>query len=638
MTDTMNPTMRVGLELHQQLDTKRKLFCPCPPTIRDDPPDGFFIRRLRPTRSELGETDPAALFEFKRGRLYYYEYYTDTTCLVECDDEPPHDMDEEAIDVCLTIAELLNSDVVDEIHPMRKIVIDGSNTSGFQRTAVVALGGSITVSGRPIRIQSICLEEDAARAVGDGDSKEIKRYRLDRLGIPLVEVSTAPDITSPKEAQEVALALGLLLRSTGRVRRGLGTIRQDVNVSIAGGAVIEIKGLQEIELLGTTVELEVRRQERLLQIRDELALRGVRPEDISGSIHDVTTVFEHTQSGLIRAAISKGGVVLAVVLPGFSGLLSREIQPGRRFATELSDYAKFWGGVGGIVHTDELPRYGITAEEVHSLRKMVGARNDDGVVLVASDVDSSRLALDAVVDRARHAVRGVPPETRVPLPDGTTKYARPRPGSERMYPETDVRPVKISQSRLRSILETLPEPLDKKEQRFTSEYGLSRELARQIVRSPHLDLFEHILSSVNVPATLVATTLENTLVSLKREGCPTDNLSDSALLEVFRAVSAGRISPDQLPDLLRIIAEQPSTGVEQAISSMATSSTSTDDALRLIRRVVNERIDYVLARGENASAGLMGIVMKELRGKIDGKTVKQLLDNEIWQALNQNRG
>ncbi|MHA1951452.1 MAG: Glu-tRNA(Gln) amidotransferase subunit GatE [Candidatus Thorarchaeota archaeon] len=331
--------LMVGLELHQQLNTERKLFCHCATVIRDDEPDGDFIRRLRPTQSEMGEIDPAALFEFQRQKRFYYEYYNDTTCLVEADEEPPHDLCEEAVDICLTMSTFLHSKPVDEIHPMRKIVIDGSNTTGFQRTAIIANGGEIIVGDKTIGIQTICLEEDAARKIADDDKNNTRIYRLDRLGIPLIEVATDPDIRTPDEAQEVALALGLLLRSTGKVKRGLGTIRQDVNVSIKDGAIIEIKGFQQLDMLSELVELEVQRQATLLEIRDELKTRGIKPNDVKKKIVDVTGIFAKSESKVIESATKSGGVVHAVKLPGFAGLIGKEIQPERRLGTELSDYA-----------------------------------------------------------------------------------------------------------------------------------------------------------------------------------------------------------------------------------------------------------------------------------------------------------
>ncbi len=623
----------VGLELHQQLDTQRKLYCHCPTSVRDDEPDGKLIRRLRPTQSEMGEIDPAALFEFQKQKRFCYEYYNDTTCLVEIDEEPPHNLCEKAIDICLTMTNFLESKPVDEIHPMRKIVIDGSNTTGFQRTAIVAMGGKILVGDKEIGIQTICLEEDAARKIADDDKNNMRIYRLDRLGIPLIEVATDPDIRSPMEAQDVALAIGTLLRSTGKVKRGLGTIRQDVNISIKGGAIIEIKGFQQLDMLSTLVEFEAQRQETLLKIRKELHKRGISSKEIKNTPIDVTDLFAKSDSKVIMKAIKSVGKVYAVKLPGFAGLIGMELQPERRLGTEFSDYAKFWGNVGGIFHTDELPRYGITENDVSNLCKFMKTKENDAVVLVASDEVNCIDAIEAVIKRAKTAVEGVPTETRTPLPNGTSKYARPRPGSSRMYPETDVRPVKITQSRLKKIKKNMPESIEIKEKRFVKELNLSTDLAHQISRSINVDLFEKVLLETQASTTLVAATLENTLVSLHRDDVPTDNLQENHFIELFSLIQDGKLSPEAIPEVLTYIANNSDKTVQEALEVTGLTMVSTKEIEELIQQIVTERKEFIKDQGERSIGGLMGIVMKELGGKVDGKTVKNLLQIEIKKII-----
>ncbi|MDI9645022.1 MAG: Glu-tRNA(Gln) amidotransferase subunit GatE, partial [Candidatus Verstraetearchaeota archaeon] len=248
------PPLRAGLEIHQQLDTRAKLFCACPTRLVDRDPDFSVLRRLRPTHSEMGQVDRAALFESTRQKDFTYQGHFGSVCLVELDEEPPHELNREAVEVALTVAAMMNMKPVDEIHVMRKIVIDGSNTTGFQRTAKVAFDGWVEVEGKKVSIQSLCLEEDAARKVSE--SPEGAVYRLDRLGIPLVEVTTGPDITSGEDAERVALAIGRILKATGKMKRGLGTIRQDLNVSVEGGTRVEIKGVQELGAISTVVEYE----------------------------------------------------------------------------------------------------------------------------------------------------------------------------------------------------------------------------------------------------------------------------------------------------------------------------------------------------------------------------------------------
>ncbi len=466
-----------GIEIHQQLDTEEKLFCHCPTMLREIPEhNGEFFRYLRATVSEMGEIDRAAQEEMKHDRKFQYLTY-DTTCLVENDEEPPAPLNNEALSTCLTIAKMFGMTPVPQVHTMRKLVIDGSNTSGFQRTALVAFGGALPNGAR---IETICLEEEAAQRVKD------EVFSLDRLGIPLVEITTAPDMHTPEDVQAVAEYIGMVLRSTGKVKRGLGTIRQDVNISIAKGARVEIKGVQELDLIAEVVRREVMRQQNLLSIRDDLRNRGAVIEATAGV--DVTSLFGDTKSTVLK----KAKKVYAVTLKGFAGILGREIQPERRLGSEMSDYAKKCG-VGGIFHTDELPAYGITAEEVTRLRSHMGAGGQDGVVLVAGAHEKqAACAINQVITRARLALseRAVPEETRKMLENGSTAYMRPLPGAARMYPETDVLPVLIDDARYEAV--TIPELLTKKAGRFVQAYGIEKNYATQLASSEKLPLFDQL--------------------------------------------------------------------------------------------------------------------------------------------------
>jgi glutamyl-tRNA(Gln) amidotransferase subunit E len=440
--------LKVGLEIHQQLDTKAKLFCQCKPELFKEPPEITFLRRLRPTQSELGQIDPAAYFEFQKGIKILYEANSETSCLVEMDEEPPHPLNMEAVEIALTVALMLNAKPVEEIHVMRKTVIDGSNTTGFQRTCVIALNGKIKIANKTVPIQHISLEEDAARKMGEEEGNII-RYRIDRLGIPLIEIATAPVINTPKEAGEVALAIGKILRATGKVKRGLGTIRQDLNISIPNGALTEIKGVQELELLPLVVEYEVQRQLNLIKISQELKAIGAKEEELKEEYYDVTEVFKQTKCKVIQKALNKNQKVLAIKLPKFKNFLKRELIPNLRLGTEMADRAKFWGRVGGIFHTDELPAYGITTQEIEELKIAVRASEEDAIVFVADNPENAKEALKAVLERAKETLKGVPEETRAANPDGTTRYMRPRPGAARMYPETDIPPTQITEDHIK---------------------------------------------------------------------------------------------------------------------------------------------------------------------------------------------
>ena len=620
--------LRVGLEIHRQLDTRIKLFCHCPTLPSINPPTLKFERRLRPTQSELGQIDPAALFEFHRGRTVRYEADPDTSCLVELDEEPPHPLNPEAVDIAMTISLLFQAPILDEVHVMRKIVIDGSNTTGFQRTAVIGLNGKLSVDGKEIPIQQVTLEEDAARKTGETNNSIV--FRLDRLGVPLIEVATGPVINSPEESGEVALAIGHLLRSTRRVKRGLGSIRQDLNVSIKNGALTEIKGVQELDLVSKAVEFEVRRQLELLKIRDELKARGIIPESIGGDPVDVTPLVSSSESSVVQSSLKRGGVVLAVKLPGFKGLLKRELMPGVRFGTEMAKRAVFYGRVGGIFHSDELPAYGTNQEEVDSIAKTLNCNGNDAFAIIADHRQNALDGLNAVVERAREAVEKIPEETRVANPDGTTQYLRPRPGAARMYPETDVPPVQVSAERIQRIKASLPRPPEELAKKVEIDYAISPKLALQLVNSDYLPMFEEIAaSSKNIAPSFIATVLTGSLLSLSREGIPTENVSEQELKEVFNLVASGSTAKESTTQVVEWLANHPGANPSQALDELNLRMMPRPELEKVIAKIVASNLSYIRENGDKAMGKMMNLVMGEVRGKADPRLVNEILRSEL---------
>ncbi len=627
--------LRVGLEIHQQLNTEHKLFCNCRAELTESD-HVILVRRLRPTRSEIGDVDPAALFEWRRGRYYEYQAPLANSCLVEADEEPPHNLNREALVVAVAVAKALGSYVFDEIHVMRKVVIDGSNTSGFQRTALVAVGGSIEVNGKIIPIETICLEEDAARKIGEEGAKVT--YRLDRLGIPLIEIATAPVIESPEEARDVALAIGRLLRLTGKVKRGIGTIRQDLNVSIKDGAKTEIKGVQRLELIPKVIAFEVLRQLNLLKIRDELIRRGLSKDSIKLNPVDVSYVFNGTSSRVIRRVLEAGGVVLAIRLEGMKGILGWEIMPGRRFGGEIADYAKFWAGVGGVIHSDELPAYGITVEEVRKVYEALKADPErDAFVIVADERSKALKAVKAVVERIHLAFDGVPEETRAAMEDGTTRYMRPRPGAARMYPETDIPPVKVTSDIIEEAERIKPEPLNVKLERLTTKHGLSRELAMEVLTDVRLDLIEKLIEKYEgrIQPSVIASLFVVTLRGLKSKGVDVEFIEDSKLEELVDLIANGVIAKEAAETVLEEIARNPEEPVARIVEKLGLQRVTVEQAEAIVEEIVKANIDEVKRRGAKAHSYIMGKAMEKLRGRIDGKIVADIVRRRIEELQRQ---
>jgi glutamyl-tRNA(Gln) amidotransferase subunit E len=602
--------LKAGIEIHQQLDTAEKLFCHCPTTLqKTEEHTGEFFRYLHATVSEMGEIDRAAAEEMMDRRQFHYLTYP-TTCLVENDEEPPAPMNREALGIALQVAKTFAMHPVEQVHTMRKLVIDGSNTSGFQRTALICVGGALPNGGE---VETICLEEEAAQRV-EGDT-----FSLDRLGIPLVEITTSPCMHTPEDVQTTAEYIGMVLRSTGKVKRGLGTIRQDINVSIRDGARVEIKGVQELDLIAEVVRREVQRQTELLAIRDELRARHA---SVGEESYDVTALFAETKSSILK----KAKAIRAFVLHGFAGLVGREVQPGRRLGSEISDYVKKCG-LGGLFHTDELPAYGVTAEEVARLREHLGVADEDAVILVSGSKEKTACGVKQAQHRARLALVGVPEETRKMLEEGSTAYMRPLPGAARMYPETDVVPVTITDALWDEV--RVPELLCDLARRFESELGLDPAVAHQVAYSENLPLFRAAIRA-GVKPNLAARTILATLKELSRDGVAVEKVSDDDVLAVLLAVEKDRIAKEAIPEIFTAIAG--GDAAAKAIESHA-GGISDEELTAIVRKIVAERMEFVTEKGMRALGPLMGVVMEEARGKVDGKKVSEVLRSEISRVI-----
>jgi glutamyl-tRNA(Gln) amidotransferase subunit E len=318
-----------------------------------------------------------------------------------------------------------------------------------------------------------------------------------------------------------------------------------------------------------------------------------------------------------------------VKLPRFGGFLKRELMPSFRLGTELADRARFWGRVGGIFHTDEMPAYGVTAEEVEALRKALNASKKDAVVFVADAPENAADALNAVVERAKEAITGVPAETRAANADGTTRYMRPRPGAARMYPETDIPPSLITEAFLDKVRSELPEPAEKKLERLMKEYSLNEKLAKQIVDSEYSTLFEVIAKESGVSATTVAAFLTETVKALKREGIQAEHVPEDQIREVFRLIGSGELAKEAGADVFAWLSRNEGKNVWNAMDNLGMKMLSKTELAVIVDRAVAANKQVIDTLGKNAFGMLMGIVMKEVRGKANPELVGKLLRERL---------
>lgn len=627
--DYANIGLKVGLEVHQQLLTRRKLFCRCPAGRYGEAYDAVILRHMRPTLSELGEYDGTALMEKKTKKNIYYRIHHDTVCTYEFDDTPPFFIDDEALDIALEICLLLRLNIVGELHIARKQYLDGSIPTGFQRTGILGVDGSIPYGDRQVRIRQLSIEEDACREVSDIGHDRV--YLTDRLGMPLIETVTEPDMRTPQEAAEVGQILRRLVRSTGHVRVGYGAGRQDVNVSVTGGQRCEIKGTPQIWRNPRLIYNEARRQCSLLHIRGLLAERGVRTEAFAWSHQDVTSIVAKTEYEPLRSAISAGNIVKCAVLHGFAGLLNEPTQEHTTFAKEFSDRVRVVAcltQLPNLIHSD-LASETLAGRDWKTLRRRMRADHGDALMLVWGNQEDTETACHEIALRAREATIGIPNDTRQAYKDGTNGFERVLPGAERMYPDTDLPPLAIEQGRLDRIGTGLPEFVWEREARYRT-LRLPADVIVALCAPRWAKLFDRLTGELKLKPRFVAVMLVQRLKALRRAGLPVDSVTDDEIHAVFEAHAKGLLSREGVPYALGLVAQHPPVAGGSGAARVAAvfsehnfsplSDAELDEAIsRRLAKLDNRAFRAVVQKAR----ALCGQLMHDFAGRVAGAKVVQ---------------
>ncbi|NOS62436.1 MAG: Glu-tRNA(Gln) amidotransferase subunit GatE, partial [Nitrosarchaeum sp.] len=578
-----NIGLKVGLEIHQQLSTNKKLFCSCVP-LESDEYTTKFQRKLRAVKSELGEYDPAALFESSKSKTIMYYANPESSCLVEQDEEPPHNLDDDAKNLALVISSALESNIFSEIYPMRKTVIDGSNTTGFQRTMLISQGGHIDVDGEKIGIQSICLEEDAAKLLGD--KGDIREYSLDRLGVPLIEIALEPVEGDSKKIKKIALSLGRLLRSTKKVTRGIGSIRQDVNVSVRdGGGVVEVKGVQQLDQLEKVVEFEAKRQHGLVKIAKKLQNSNFGEISKNNDVFDITNDFKNCESKIIQKSLRDNSIIKAIRIRNFVGMFGYSPYEGIRLGKEIGQIVKFYG-IGGVFHSDELPNYGIEESDIVIVKKTLEVNETDAFLIIAAPLVKIDFAIDSIIKRISQAKKGVPAETRLATQTGETIFLRPRPGASRMYPETDIPPIIITKKELEDTKKNIPKSWDESLNELQKKYDLNLQLTEQVFDSAYLEIFEKICEKTSIVPTFIASILCSTITNLERNGLNSQLLRNEEIVKTFEFLTKRKITKESIEIIFENIMSGKSKTIEDAIKNTAIETVSKEEFEKVIENII----------------------------------------------------
>jgi len=628
--DIKNIGLKVGLEIHQQLDTKKKLFCDCTP-IEEEEFSRKFSRKLRAAKSELGKIDPAALFESTKSKTIVYYANPRSSCLVEEDEEPPHALDTDAKKIALLISSALESKIFSEIHVMRKTVIDGSNTTGFQRTMLVSQGGHIEVNGEKVGVQSICLEEDAGKLVKDEGNNRF--FSLDRLGVPLVEIALDPVEGEPQFVKDIALTLGRLLRVTKKVMRGIGTIRQDVNISVEGGGVIEVKGVQQLDQLEKIIEFEAKRQHGLKLISEKINETGFTGIDRENDVFNITGIMQECNSKIIKKSIEKQQEIFGIKINKLKGLFGFEPYSDIRLGKEIGQLVRFFG-IGGIFHSDELPNYGIEDADIKRIIEKLEIDSDDAFLIIAGEKISVGFAIDSIINRIKLAKNGPPAETRAATQNGDTVFLRPRPGASRMYPETDIPTVKVTDKELTQANSNIPKSWEESIRELEEKYKINNQLAEQIFDSEYFDLFENICSSKQNSPNFVVSILCSTITNLERKGLDSKLLDNEHIMKTFELLEQDKINKESIEIIFEQIMSKKANSVLEALEKASINQLTDVELDKILDDIIQKNVNKVKEEQMRALSGLMGIAMKQIRGKASGKMINQKLKDKIKEVLN----
>ncbi|MCF8241262.1 MAG: Glu-tRNA(Gln) amidotransferase subunit GatE [Melioribacteraceae bacterium] len=610
-----------GLEIHQQLLTDKKLFCRCPAGLYSDKYDAEILRHMRPTLSELGEYDGTALMEFKTKKNIIYRINRDTVCTYEMDDTPPFLINDQALDISIEIGLLYGCNIVDEIHITRKQYLDGSIPTGFQRTAVFAVDGKIPYKDREIEIVQLSIEEDSCREVNDTGHQRI--YVADRLGMPLIETVTGPNMKTPVEVAEVGKILSNLVRSTHKVRRGIGAARQDVNVSVDGGTRIEIKGVPRLPMIPLLTYNEAMRQWNLLRLREELKRRGITPGTFEAESYDITGLIKHPNYLPLEKAVEQNLKIKCVVLKGFKDLLHWQTQTDTYFSKEISDRIRVIAcltTIPNLAHSDSKGD-NLISSEWRLVKKTVGAGDDDTMVLVWGDEDDTDTAVKEIIIRAKEAATGIPSETRQALSDGTNGFERILPGADRMYPDTDLPPIMIAPERIKLIRMRVPELYWVRE-KWYAELGIPEDTRRPLAISQFAELFKQLVNEKNINPTLAAVTIIQFPKRLKRKGYDINLITEEMFSEIFDAYSLKLISRD---GILPVLKKSLIRG--KFYPEMLPKPRTKNEIDNIIRESIDAVNGLKINNDEKRKDIIMGEVMNRLRVSISGEEISRVLNN-----------
>jgi len=568
-----------GLEVHQQLKTKEKLFCHCPAGFyqKKNQYDAELVRHMRPTLSELGEYDGTALMEFKTRKEIIYRIENETACTYDVDDTPPFKLNKEALGYALEIALLSKLNIVGEVHITRKQYLDGSIPTGFQRTAILGVEGELSLKNKKVRLIQLSIEEDSCREISDIGHTRV--YSTDRLGMPLIETVTYPDMVNPYEVKEACDYIRFLNRSTGRVRTGIGAGRQDVNVSCKGGTRIEIKGVSHTRWIPKLTHNEAFRQWALLHIREILNKKISDANSWKMNYHELDLKSFRFSNLPLTEEKKSFYKYYAINLPGFKKLLSHFTQPGKMFASEISERLKVIACIEmpNMTHSEEFEPL-ISEDDFSNIRSLLGAKEDDAQIIIWGPEADMKTAIETVEERCLWAFKGVPNETRKSFADGTTIFERVLPGADRMYPDTDSVPIPLYDEYITRLKESLPTEVISRYHQL-KKWNIPEDTYIYIFKKNLYPIIEKIINKLQVPSKFTGTFMGQTLKFIEGHHEVSPYFNYNMIYDLFAFVKENQLDMIIAKKMLPVLIEHPKMDFDSILATIKFRKIHRDEIL-----------------------------------------------------------
>jgi glutamyl-tRNA(Gln) amidotransferase subunit E len=619
-----------GLEVHQQLKTKEKLFCRCPAGIFNDSNDydAEIIRHMRPTLSELGEYDGTALMEFKTRKEIIYRIKNETACTYEVDDTPPFKIDEEALGIALEISLLSKLSIVGEVHITRKQYLDGSIPTGFQRTAILGVEGEIQLKNKKVGLIQLSIEEDSCREISDVGHTRV--YKTDRLGMPLIETVTHPELYTPDELMEAAEYIRFLNRSTGKVRTGIGAGREDVNVSCKGGTRVEIKGVAHNKWIPELSHIEAFRQYALLNAKKKILKKVADPTKWKIKSKEIDYSDFNFKYEPLKNAAENANKIYVVNLPSFQGVLSHFTQPGKTFANEITDRLKVIACIEkpNMTHSEEL-KATLSAKEIDTIKDFVGAKESDAQIIFWGPKDDIATALETIEERCKMLFDGIPPETRKSFKDGTTIFERVLPGADRMYPDTDTAPIPLADEYIKDLSNNIPIDISDR-YRQLKDWEIPEDTYKYILRNNLIPIMERIIDELKVEPKFVGTFFGHTLKHIEGQLKKHEDFTYQKVYGLFKYCRKNKLKLTICKEMLPIIVEHPNMAFESVLTSINFRKRTEEEIYAPIDYLIEKYKEIGRSmKAEDISTWIMGQMHKQAIGNVCFTELKKKVDQRV---------